>query len=125
MQVRKPDAPIRANAPMPLKKAPEHRPIADSSRLTGTWRKRESTANCRISGVIQPSGRLATSEMPHSAAASAMWTATAPLSFINRARSTHTNRMLHHNGIVWFVKAHGKGNGTMAAVEEFKAGGYR
>src|ERR1700730_5779326 len=82
MQVRKPDAPIRASAPMPLKNAPEHRPIADSSRLTCTWRKRESTANCRINGVVQPAGRLATSEVPHAAAASAIWTATAPLSLM-------------------------------------------
>src|SRR3981081_3704495 len=60
MQVRKPDAPISAKAPMPPKKAPEQRPIADSSRLTATWRKRASRSNCVISGVIQPSGRLAT-----------------------------------------------------------------
>src|SRR5437016_1490444 len=76
MQVRKPDAPISAKAPMPLKKAPEHRPIADSSRLTATWRKRASPPYCVISRVIQPSGKLATSEMPHSALTSTMCSAT-------------------------------------------------
>src|SRR6266540_3634455 len=76
MQVRKPDAPISANAPTPLMNAPEHSPIADSSRLTDTWRKRASPAYCVMSWVIQPSGRLATSEMPHSAVASTICRAT-------------------------------------------------
>src|ERR1700675_4091992 len=61
---------------MPLKNAPEHRPIADSSRLTATWRNRESAAKQVISGVIQPSGKLATSEIPHAAAVSATFAAT-------------------------------------------------
>src|SRR6478736_20772 len=76
MQVRKPDAPISANVPMPLKNAPEHSPIADSSRLTETCRKRASLAYCVMRLVIQPSGRLATSEMPQSADVSAMRLAT-------------------------------------------------
>src|ERR1700730_2123174 len=77
MQVRKPDAPIRASPPMPLKKAPEHSPMADSSRLTATWRNRVSASNRAMREVIQPSGRLATSEMPQLAAVSAMAAATA------------------------------------------------
>src|SRR5271163_3786573 len=80
MQVRNPDAPISASDPTPLRNAPEHRPIADSSRLTATWRNRWSVANCEISGVIQPSGRLATSVTPHAAVASAMRFATASAS---------------------------------------------
>src|SRR5215831_125881 len=76
MQVRNPDAPISANEPIPLRNAPEQSPIADSSRLTDTCRKRASPAKRVISAVIQPSGRLATSEMPQPAAASAMRPAT-------------------------------------------------
>src|SRR5712691_1169853 len=76
MQVRKPDAPISANAPRPLKNAPEHSPIADSSRLTATWRNRASSAYCVMSRVIQPSGRLATSEIPQSALTSTIRFAT-------------------------------------------------
>src|SRR5215468_8179619 len=81
MQVRNPDAPISANEPIPLRKAPEQSPIADSSRLTDTCRKRASPAKRVISAVIQPSGRLATSEMPQPAATSAMRPATVSPAF--------------------------------------------
>src|SRR4029077_5661306 len=84
------DAPISASAPTPLRKAPEHSPMADSSRLTATWRNRASAAKRAISGVIQPSGRLATSVMPHAAAASATRSATASallVDFVIRVRS--------------------------------------
>ena len=77
MQVRNPDAPINAKAPVPLRNAPEQSPIADSSRLTATCRKRASLAKRVMSFVIQPSGRVATSEMPQPAATSAMRSATA------------------------------------------------
>ena len=72
MQVISPDAPISASEPLPPKNAPEHSPTADSSRLTGMWSKRVSASNSSISAAIQPSGRLATSSMPHPAASSAM-----------------------------------------------------
>src|SRR4029077_19585043 len=57
--------------------------MADSSRLTATWRNRASAAKRAISGVIQPSGRLATSVMPHAAAASATHSATASAPFVD------------------------------------------
>src|SRR5580692_9897190 len=82
MQVRNPDAPISASEPTPLRKAPEQSPIADSSRLTATCRNRASLAKRAISGVIQPSGRLAMSVMPHAAAASATRSATASAPFV-------------------------------------------
>src|SRR5260221_13966937 len=52
--------------------APAHKPIADSSRLTGTWRKRASPSRWVMSSLIQLSGRLATSFTPHSASSSAI-----------------------------------------------------
>ena len=79
MQVISPDAPIRASEPLPPKNAPEHSPIADSSRLTGMWSNRASASNSSISAAIQPSGRLATSSIPDCAACSAMAAATSRL----------------------------------------------
>ena len=52
--------------------------------VTATWRKRSSAAKRVIRGVIQPSGRLATSEMPHPAAASTMRAATGLSASISR-----------------------------------------
>src|SRR6266850_821826 len=72
MQVMKPEAPISAAEPRPPMYAPAHKPIADSSRLTGTWRKRASPSRWVMSPLIQLSGRLATSFTPHSASSSAM-----------------------------------------------------
>src|SRR4051794_37087504 len=72
MQVISPDAPIKASAPVPLKNAPEHRPIADSSRFTGTCRKRSSRSTPSIKSAIQVSGRLVTSVMRHFASSSRM-----------------------------------------------------
>src|SRR5258706_11490079 len=72
MQVMKPEAPISATEPWPPMYAPAHKPIADSSRLTGTCVKRASPSRWVMSSLIQLSGRLATSFTPHSASSSAI-----------------------------------------------------
>src|SRR5215217_7419108 len=72
MQVIRPDAPISATERVALKKLPEQRPTADSSRFTGTWVKRASASSVLINSAIQSSGRLATSLISAAASSSAM-----------------------------------------------------
>src|SRR5947207_901140 len=72
MQVMKPEAPISAAEPSPAMYAPAHRPIADSSRFTGTCRKRSSPSRWLMRPLIQLSGKLATSFTPQPASSSAM-----------------------------------------------------
>src|SRR5580692_4228657 len=84
MTVMNPEAPISAADPMAPIYAPEHSPIADSSRLTGTWVKRSSCAMVLITSISQLSGRLATSLTPHDASSSAMRAATVAVFSVTR-----------------------------------------
>src|SRR5258706_7515114 len=69
--------------------APAHKPIADSSRLTGTCVKRASPSRWVMSSLIQLSGKLATSFTPHSASSSA----------IRLAVLLRFTRLFKHSGI--------------------------
>src|SRR5580692_3458332 len=84
MTVMNPEAPISAADPMAPIYAPEHSPIADSSRLTGTWVKRSSCSMVLIRSISQLSGRLATSFTPHDASSSAMRAATVAVFSVTR-----------------------------------------
>src|SRR5258708_36375386 len=71
-QGRRPESPIGPPERWPPIYAPAQKPIADSSRLTGTCVKRASPSRWVMSSLIQLSGRLATSFTPHSASSSAI-----------------------------------------------------
>src|SRR6266850_7005480 len=111
MQVMKPEAPISAAEPRPPMYAPAHKPIADSSRLTGTWRKRASPSRWVMSSLIQLSGRLATSFTPQPASSSAMrravsvrFTAPAPSSIRFTIRQLVNFRMAANEQLAMLVQ---------------------